>query len=474
MALPVVNNQGLLEFTKKCYATYGKAVVTQRALVDFRDGLKPVHRRIIWYMHTEGIKSSGGFKKSARTVGGTMGAYHPHGDLSIYEALVAMTQKFLPVNLIEGQGNFGTFVDNAAAHRYTECRLTKYADKYLLDPDYLKVIAYHPTYDWGDKEPLYLPSLLPNLLFNGSSGIAVGVTAGIPPFEPKGVLHLANRALAGKEITPALCVKHLVVNHRNGSHLVSDDQEYTTLFETGEQSLAFGVDYEEDAPNRQMIVTGITPVFNTASIIVKLEKQLKDKFHSVSSMPDKKNPIRFVIKFKASVDRNEIPALCTRVYKMLFCRQAYKTNVTLRKAEDDVLFSATNIPNLIMDWALYRIDLEKRMQKQRMLDLKEQIAKQDLLVLAANNAMFITKTVRSDAANPRKIIMDKLGITDDDAKYILGFTFQQISKLSEAAIQKKIAGLQAEYKVAKGHYMMPADKCQADITEALTFFEKAK
>jgi DNA gyrase/topoisomerase IV subunit A len=114
------------------------------------------------------------------------------------------------------------------------------------------------------------------------------------------------------------------------------------------------------------------------------------------------------------------------------------------------------------------------MQAQRMLDLKDQIAKQNLLILAAQNALFITKTVRSDAADPKSIIMAKLAITEDDVKYILGFTFQQISKLSEDAILKRVANLQAEYKVAKGHYNLPAEKCQADITEALAFFEKAK
>jgi len=166
----------------KSYLEYSMSVIVGRALPDVRDGLKPVHRRILYAMYKMGITSSTPYKKSARIVGDVIGKYHPHGDSAVYDALVRMAQDFsMREPLIDGQGNFGSIDgDNAAAMRYTEARLTKIAEELLRDID-KDTVDFIPNYDGTEREPVVLPARFPNLLVNGSSGIAVGMATNIPP-----------------------------------------------------------------------------------------------------------------------------------------------------------------------------------------------------------------------------------------------------------------------------------------------------
>ncbi|MEQ1866389.1 MAG: DNA gyrase subunit A, partial [Micropepsaceae bacterium] len=167
---------------KRSYLDYAMSVIVSRALPDARDGLKPVHRRILYSMHEAGYTHNKPYRKSARVVGDVIGKYHPHGDQSVYDALVRMAQEFsMRVPLVDGQGNFGSVDgDPPAAMRYTEVRMTKAAEALLEDLDF-ETVEFQPNYDGQDHEPVVLPSRIPNLLVNGSSGIAVGMATNIPP-----------------------------------------------------------------------------------------------------------------------------------------------------------------------------------------------------------------------------------------------------------------------------------------------------
>src|SRR5512144_261583 len=167
---------------RKSYLDYAMSVIVGRALPDVRDGLKPVHRRVLYAMHEANIVHNRPYVKCARVVGDVMGKYHPHGDMAIYDTLVRMAQEFsLRYPLVDGQGNFGSVDgDNAAAMRYTECRLQKIAGELTADID-KETVDFVPNYDGKEQEPTVLPSRLPNLLVNGSSGIAVGMATNIPP-----------------------------------------------------------------------------------------------------------------------------------------------------------------------------------------------------------------------------------------------------------------------------------------------------
>ena len=167
---------------RSSYLDYAMSVIVGRALPDVRDGLKPVHRRVLYSMHENGLQPNRPYKKSANVVGAVMGNYHPHGDSAIYDTLVRMAQPFsLRYPLVDGQGNFGSVDDDpAAAMRYTECRLARMATEMLRDID-ADTVDYVPNYDESRREPLTLPSRFPNLLVNGSAGIAVGMATNIPP-----------------------------------------------------------------------------------------------------------------------------------------------------------------------------------------------------------------------------------------------------------------------------------------------------
>src|SRR5258708_7633607 len=183
VALPdEIRSERLSKALSERYLAYALSTITQRALPDARDGLKPVHRRILWAMRLLGLSPGAGFKKCARVVGDAMGKFHPHGDQAIYDALVRLAQEFaLRYPLVEGQGNFGNVDgDNAAAMRYTESRLTQAAQS-LLDGLDEGAVDFRPTYSGEDEEPVVLPAAFPNLLANGASGIAVGMATSIPP-----------------------------------------------------------------------------------------------------------------------------------------------------------------------------------------------------------------------------------------------------------------------------------------------------
>src|SRR6186997_1129913 len=176
------NQVNIEDEMRRSYLDYAMSVIIGRALPDVRDGLKPVHRRVLWSMYELGNTSNKPYRKSARAVGDIMGKYHPHGDSAIYDTIVRMAQEFsLRYPLIDGQGNFGSIDgDNAAAMRYTEIRMAKIAHELLADLD-KETVDFGPNYDGSEREPLILPSKFPNLLVNGSSGIAVGMATNIPP-----------------------------------------------------------------------------------------------------------------------------------------------------------------------------------------------------------------------------------------------------------------------------------------------------
>ena len=177
-----IEKREITDELQESYLDYAMSVIVQRALPDVRDGLKPVQRRILWAMWDSGLTHSAKFKKSANIVGEVLGKYHPHGDSSVYEAMVRMAQSFsLRYPLVEGQGNFGSIDgDSAAAYRYTEARLSKIAEEVLLDSE-KETVDWVPNYDGSRQEPRVLPGKIPNLLLNGTVGIAVGMATNIPP-----------------------------------------------------------------------------------------------------------------------------------------------------------------------------------------------------------------------------------------------------------------------------------------------------
>jgi DNA gyrase subunit A len=289
------------------YLEYSMSVIVGRALPDVRDGLKPVHRRILYAMYKMGITSSSPYKKSARIVGDVIGKYHPHGDSAVYDALVRMAQPFsMRMPLIDGQGNFGSIDgDNAAAMRYTEARLTKIAEELLKDID-KDTVDFVPNYDGSEKEPVVLPARFPNLLINGSSGIAVGMATNIPPHNLDEVLDALIFMIENKEYTLNDILKFIKGPDFPTGGVILGKSGIVSAYKSGRGSIKVRALYHiEKKGNKEVIVIDEIPYqVNKAKLIEKISELVKNKIiDGISEIRDEsdREGIRVVIELKKDV-----------------------------------------------------------------------------------------------------------------------------------------------------------------------------
>src|SRR5882757_6839456 len=271
----------LEEEMRRSYLDYAMSVIVGRALPDVRDGLKPVHRRALYSMHELNNDWNRAYKKSARIVGDVIGKYHPHGDQSVYDTIVRMAQPFsLRYMLVDGQGNFGSVDgDNPAAMRYTEIRLAKIADQMLSDID-SETVDFGPNYDGSNREPLVLPTRLPNLLVNGSTGIAVGMATNIPPHNLNEVIDACLALLDDPAITIAQLMQHIPAPDFPTAGIINGTQEIAQAYHTGRGRVYMRArtNIEEDDKGRQTIVVTELPYqVNKARLIERIAELVREK-----------------------------------------------------------------------------------------------------------------------------------------------------------------------------------------------------
>jgi DNA gyrase subunit A len=435
------------------YFGYARMVLEDRAIPDFRDGLIPVYRRILWAMYKLGVHHNSKNVKKARIVGETMGKYHPHGDISIVNAATQMASGRTAVPLIDGQGNWGDFNSKAGAMRYVECRLSEYADKVLLDPYYLRAVAKVPSYDGSDEEPLYLPALLPNLLIFGNESIAVGTTAPFPPFHPQGIQKLLMLALTNKPISPQACHQHLRLNNRWGGKIVSSEGEMLEFYSKGEQTIYFSCDYT--VQGKTITITGIPPRWNYDNNISKL--------HDHADVVSVKQLSTDKIEVIVTVKNTELKTF-QAVEKILQSNMAARTNVTMRYiskgnmiAEAGASFHSTNIPEMLRRWAVWRIALERRAIGIHLTELRKEIHNFELLAKAINYLDAIVKILRSRNAKSsiEEQLMELLTINREDAAYIFDQRIRRLAYLSGVEINEKIKALHQERVTNEGYISNP-------------------
>ncbi|HEX4366016.1 MAG TPA: DNA gyrase subunit A, partial [Rhodopila sp.] len=271
----------LEEEMRRSYLDYAMSVIVSRALPDARDGLKPVHRRILYGMHEAGYTPDKAYRKSARVVGDVMGKYHPHGDASIYDAMVRMAQSFsMRLPLIDGQGNFGSVDgDNPAAMRYTEVRLAKAAALLLEDID-KDTVNFQPNYDESEREPLVLPAKFPNLLINGANGIAVGMATNIPPHNPGEIIDATLALIADPDIALDDLMKIVPGPDFPTGGIIIGRSGIRQAFETGRESIIIRAktEFEEIRKDRHaIIVTEIPYQVNKAVLLERIAELVRDK-----------------------------------------------------------------------------------------------------------------------------------------------------------------------------------------------------
>lgn len=413
-------------FARECMGEYGTSIVKNRALADYRDGLKPVQRRILWAMKGLGLYNSKGTAKCARIVGDVIGKYNPHGDVSAYGALTmlaggddgkdtsAPNKKNCPVPLVTGQGQLGYKNGDPSAYRYTEAKLSKFSETQLLDPEYLKVIPMMNNYDDQDIEPTVLPALVPNILLNGTNGIAVGVIGGVPPFKFEGVAKLVAAALKGKPITPKACLKILEFNFRFGGEVVNSDEELLEYYRTGSGSVRVIPNYEivdntfitkDAAPyySVEKYKNALMPEMDKPGQKKKKRKSGFEEVLSVDDVSDAKEPFRVEVSFKKGLTHAEKKNLALRIATKMGDTIKFRTNIVEQISKDEVRFESTTIPALINKWVKWRVNLEVACNKAKLKVIQDEIRKQKLYLFACDKLDVIFKVLKAKTDNPEKL-----------------------------------------------------------------------
>ncbi len=479
--MPIDMSSGLIEDTplaealSERYLAYALSTIMARSLPDVRDGLKPVHRRLIYAMHQLKLDPRSGFKKCARVVGDVMGKYHPHGDASIYEALVRLAQEFSSrFPLIEGQGNFGNIDgDNAAAMRYTESRLTEIAEVMLRGIDE-NAVDFRVTYDGEENEPVVLPGAFPNLLANGAAGIAVGMATSIPPHNAREVCAAAIHLIRDPQADVAALLAHMPgPDFPTGGQLVEDAETLRLAYETGRGSLRTRARWAREEQKHGtwvIVVTEIPYQVQKSRLIEDVATLLLDKklplLADIRDESDEK--IRLVLEPKSrSVDPEMLMA-------SLFKATALETRFSMNM---NVLDGSRNprvmgLRDMLQAWLNHRHEVLVRRSNHRL----EAIARR-LEILAGYLAVFLNldeviRIIRNED-EPKPVLIKTFTLTEVQAEAILNMRLRSLRRLEEMEIRSEHKKLSTEQKGLQGLLKDPAkrwEKIESEITEVQTKF----
>jgi len=407
----------------------GFYVLMNRSIPDYRDGFKVCHRRILWAMYKLKAFSNSKPLKYARIVGDVVGKYHPHGDTAVKEAGETLVNASEP--LIEGHGEWGDFEEKAGAARYIECRLTKYAENYLLDPDYLACIPMVDTYDGSFEEPVYLPAKLPNLLLNGSEGVATGAKNTIPSFSKKSVIKLVKKGLQGKQITPKLCLSTLEFNFPFGGESVTSENELLEFYKTGIGTISLTPTYTLD--KNIISINSFAPRFKIASFFDKILacKEVKD-------VNDRRQgeTILIEVTLKGKTKQERETFFNTTFKKIITTKLPCRVHVNIRQDDgEEVSFKSTSIPEIVNEWLTWRKILEKRVIKRLVNIEKEGFKQQKWLMFAIKHKPVFDKSLKKN--DPGAYVKKVLDIEEDQINFIFELRLKRFAKLEIKKIREK-------------------------------------
>ena len=386
------------EEMRNSYRDYAMSVIISRALPDVRDGLKPVQRRILYAMHELGLDPKKPHRKSARIVGDTMGKYHPHGDTSIYDALVHLTKEYsLSLPLVDGHGNFGSIDgDGAAAMRYTEARLSEAGTTFLSHIDQ-GLVDFSPNFDNSEKEPVVLPAMLPSLLINGTTGIAVGMSTNIPPHNTGEVIDGVIACIDDPDISLEKLMKHIPAPDFPTGGSIINKEELEKIYRTGEGRIRLRAktEIEEGEYGRKNIVITEIPYTiagNKTRLVESLSNLLKDKvFDELHDVRDEssKEGIRIVIEVKKDRD---VDNLLNGLYKKSPLEDTYGVNLLAVKDQQPVIFT---LKSLIEEFILFQDELYTREYEHLLAKAKDRLEIVEGLIHATDVIDLIIEILRA-------------------------------------------------------------------------------
>jgi topoisomerase-4 subunit A len=430
------------------YLAYALSTITQRALPDARDGLKPVHRRLLHAMRELGLNPQAGFKKCARVVGDVIGKFHPHGDQAVYDALVRLAQDFaVRYPLVEGQGNFGNVDgDNPAAMRYTESRLTAVAQALLegLDED---AVDFRPTYDGEDREPVVLPAAFPNLLANGASGIAVGMATSIPPHN-LGELCAALIALIDDPgLSPAKVLKHVKgPDFPTGGIIIDDRATIAEAYRSGRGGFRVRARWKKiEAPRGTyiIVVDEIPYQVQKAKLIERIAELIEQKkLPLLDDIRDESTgDVRIVLMPKSRTVEAEL--LMEQLFRLTDLESRVSLNMNM--LDGGLVPRVMSLTEALVAFLNHRRDVLKRRSTHRLEKIAARLEILDGYLAVYLNLDKVIRIIRNED-EPRPKLMKAFGLTENQAEAILNMRLRSLRKLEEAEIHREHTSLTAEQK----------------------------
>ena len=418
---------------KSAYIDYSMSVIVSRALPDVRDGLKPVHRRVLYGMHELGIRSSTAYKKSARIVGEVLGKYHPHGDTSVYDSMVRMAQEWsLRYLLVDGQGNFGSVDgDSPAAMRYTEARMRKMSEDLLADID-KDTVDHQLNFDDTLKEPTVLPTRVPNLLINGASGIAVGMATNMPPHNLTEVIDGTIGYIDNTDITIDELMQHIKAPDFPTGGTIYGYDGVKEAFHTGRGRVVLRakVNIEEVNGRECIIVDEIPFQVNKAEMIRKTAELINEKkIEGISNIRDESD--RKGMRIVYILKRDAIPNIVlNKLYKYTQLQSSFSVNnIALVKGRPEML----NLKDLIHHFVEHRHDVVVRRTKYELRKAEERAHILEGLIIASDNIDEVIALIRSssNADEARNKLIEKFELTEIQAKAIVEMRLRQLTGLEQ-------------------------------------------
>ena len=437
-----VEKESLKSFAERAYLDYSMYVILDRALPHLGDGLKPVQRRIIYAMSELGLAAGAKHKKSARTVGDVIGKFHPHGDSACYEAMVHMAQDFsYRYPIVDGQGNWGSTDDpkSFAAMRYTESRLTRYADL-LLQELGSSTVEWVPNFDGSMDEPVLLPARVPNLLLNGGSGIAVGMATDIPPHNLREVVNACIALLDDPELSTRKIMTHIKgPDLPTAGEIVSPRADLVQMYETGGGSFKARATYSiEDG---EIVVDALPFQVSGSKILEQIEALKQQKklpmVDFTRDESDHENPTRLVIVPKSN--RVDIPALMDHLFASTDLERNYRVNLNVIGLDGRP--RVMGLKQLLLEWLEFRKSTVTRRLKYRHEKVSARLHILDGLLIAYLNLDEVIRIVRTED-QPKPVLIKRFKLSDEQAEAILETKLRHLARLEEMKIreeQKKLA-----------------------------------
>ncbi|SDI55192.1 topoisomerase-4 subunit A [Pseudomonas flavescens] len=446
LSLDGVERRSLADFTEQAYLNYSMYVIMDRALPHIGDGLKPVQRRIVYAMSELGLDADSKHKKSARTVGDVLGKFHPHGDSACYEAMVLMAQPFsYRYTLVDGQGNWGAPDDpkSFAAMRYTEARLSRYSEV-LLSELGQGTVDWVPNFDGTLNEPATLPARLPNLLLNGTTGIAVGMATDVPPHNLREVAAACVRLLDEPKATvEQLCEHVLGPDYPTEAEVITPRADLLKIYQTGRGSIRMRAVYSVE--DGDIVITSLPHQVSGAKVLEQIAAMMQAKpskapqIADLRDESDHENPCRIVIIPTGS--RVDHDALMQHLFASTDLESSYRVNTNVIGLDGKP--QVKDLRTLLVEWLQYRVGTVRRRLQFRLDKVEHRMHLLEGRLIAFLNLDEVIHIIRTED-QPKPVLMERFGLTEIQAEYILETRLRQLARLEEMQIRGEQDALSKE------------------------------